>query len=122
LNDSGEVAFSGGSGAANSQVFVFTSSGTIPVPIPSGATGVGIHGYSNLNRSRAVVGWSDAGAWVWSSAHGTVLLNSLVSSEWNVTDAFGISDSGLILAQASFHGGASQFVELSPARPHPARR
>jgi hypothetical protein len=122
LNDSGEVAFLGGNGAANSQVFVYTASGTIPIPIPSGATGVGIHGYSNLNNSRTVVGWSDAGAWIWSGSHGTVLLNALVPSVWNVTDVFGVSDNGLILAQASFNGGVSQFVELSPARPHPLRR
>jgi hypothetical protein len=130
LNDSGEVAVLGansamvasGASAVNYQGFVYTASGTLPIPIPKGATAVGFHWFNSLNNSRTVVGWSGAGAWIWSSSHGTVLLNALVPSVWNVTDVFGISDNGLILAQASFNGGVSQFVELSPARPHPPRR
>jgi hypothetical protein len=120
LNDSGDVAVLGENGP-NYQVFVFTPTGTIPIPIPPGATSVQIDGYSNMNSSRTVVGLSDAGAWIWSSSHGAVLLNARVPSVWNVIDAFGISDNGLILARASFNGGVSHFVELSP-RPHPPRR
>lgn len=120
LNDAGEVAVLGSSGT-NSQVFVYTATGTQPVPLPSGATTVAINGYSNMNNAGTVVGWSDAGAWIWQDSQGTVLLNTLVPSGWNVTDALGISDNGLILARASFEGGASQFVELLPD-PHPARR
>jgi MYXO-CTERM domain-containing protein len=64
-----------------------------------------------------VVGYSNAGGWIWSASSGTQLLNNLVPSGWVISGAIGISQNGLILAQGSFNGGASQYVELVPVVP-----
>jgi len=60
------------------------------------------------------VGTNAFGGWIWDAADGTVLLNDLVPLGWNVLTALSISNNGLILAQASYMGGASQWVELIP--------
>jgi hypothetical protein len=57
------------------------------------------------------------GGWIWDSADGTVLLNNLVPTGWNVSNAISISDNGHILAQASFNDGPSQYVDLFPTGP-----
>jgi hypothetical protein len=53
----------------------------------------------------------------WDIVNGTRLLNSLVPAGWNTTNALSVSNSGLILAQGSLSGGASQYVELVLAVP-----
>jgi hypothetical protein len=119
LNAPGDVVETNGLG-----VFVYTASGTVPIPLPPGARGIRLspNAYQNINSGGSVVGTSDAGAWLWNGSRGTVLLNTLVPPGWSVTDALGISDSGFILATASYNGGVSQFVELTPARAAPSRR
>lgn len=72
-------------------------------------------GGSSLNDLGVVVGYSDAGGWIWDASDGTQLLNNLVPAGWDVAEALSISDNGLILAQASFDGGPLEYVELDPA-------
>jgi hypothetical protein len=74
----------------------------------------------SINNSGTVVGVSDenfpdSAGWIWDATNGTRLLNNLVPTGWNVKNAISISNNGLILAQASYQGGASQNVELIPA-------
>ncbi len=64
-------------------------------------------GFCSLNDSGSVVGYSDAGAWIWDAADGTQLLNSLiVSSGWTISDA--------VCTQGSYNGGPAEYVELTP--------
>jgi hypothetical protein len=82
--------------------------------------------FGSLNDLGVVVGGSNVGGWIWDAADGTLLLNSLLAAPganmlpgWNVTNALSISNSGLILAQASCNGGPVEYVELS-ATPGPS--
>ena len=93
--------------------FIGTTAGTIVIPPPSGSTVVQV-GSGSVNNSGMVVGYSNVGAWLWSAAAGTQLLNTLVPAGWNVVDAISISNNGHILAQASFNGGSVQYVDLFP--------
>jgi hypothetical protein len=120
VNDSGQVVGYGyiGPGAPSpssvKQAFIGTPSAATAIPLPSAATYATI-GPGSLNNSGAVVGQSDAGGWIWDATNGTRLLNSLVQPGWSVSKGISISNSGLILAQASYQGGASQYVELVSA-------
>jgi hypothetical protein len=122
INDSGQVA---GYGLGSLyQAFIGTASGSTVVPVPTGATDAQIS-FGSLNHSGVLVGGSDlngagTAGWIWDAADGTRLLNLFVPAGWNITDAISISNSGLILAQGSFDGGASEYVELSPEAPEPA--
>jgi hypothetical protein len=116
INTSGQVAGFGNNGSAN-QAFIFTSSGNTAIPLPTGVSSVTVTEQS-LNDSGVVVGSSSYGTqvgWIWDASDGTQLLNNLVPSGWVISNAISISDSGLILAQGSFDGGATEYVELSPA-------
>jgi hypothetical protein len=45
-----------------------------------------------------------------------------VTPGWNITWAYGISEDGLILAEGTYNGGSSQYLELAPniaATPEP---
>jgi hypothetical protein len=117
INDSGQVVGTGGIGA-NVQAFFYNGSTSIPIPLPQGAANSYTSGYQSvLNNSGTVVGSSDAGGWIWSSTLGTVLLNTQVPAGWNVLDAYGINNAGVIAAQVTFKGGPLQYVELVPAVP-----
>jgi hypothetical protein len=117
INDSGQVAGNGNnSQSGNSQAFIGTALSSTGIPLPAGASGAEVT-YACLNDAGVVVGGSDAGGWIWSSARGTQLLNGMVPSGWNITDALSISQNGIILAQGSFNGGTVQYVELVPAAP-----
>jgi hypothetical protein len=113
LNDPGQIV-ANGSLLGHNQVFIGTPSAATAIPLPSAATYATI-GPGSLNNSGAVVGQSDAGGWIWDATNGTRLLNSLVQPGWSVSKGISISNSGLILAQASYQGGASQYVELVSA-------
>ena len=113
LNASGQVLGYGGN-ASSQQAFLYTASASTAIPLPPGASTSVINGFSNINDSGAVVGSSNAGAWLWTSSQGAVLLNTVVPSGWAILDAYGISNNGLILAVASYSGGANQWVQLSP--------
>jgi len=120
INDSGQVAGFGNNGAnANDQAFIGTVSGSTAIPLPPGAT-LSMVFFGSLNASGEVVGYSDAGGWIWDASDGTQLLNLFVPAGWNITDAISISNNGLILAEGSFEGGAAQYVELAPDSPEPA--
>jgi hypothetical protein len=114
LNNSGQVV---GVGPGN-QVFIGTVAGNTAIPPPAGLGDIvepfsdGVAGISDLG---VVVGGVPTGGWIWDAANGTRLLTTLVPTGWRVTNAISISNNGLILAQASYQGGASQYVELIPA-------
>jgi hypothetical protein len=115
INDSGVVAGYGGpSPSATNQAFVSSLSGTTAIPLPIGATTATVT-IGSLSNSGVVVGQSDAGGWVWDAKNGTRLLNSMMPSGWKVLSPLCISNNGLILAWASYQGGAQQVVELISA-------
>jgi hypothetical protein len=114
INDSGQVAGDGQGAAIPLQAYIGTPAASAAIPLPPGATTATLS-HGSLNNSGVIVGQSDAGGWIWDAANGTRLLNGLVPTGWNVTNGVSISNSGLILAQASYQGGASQYVELVPA-------
>jgi hypothetical protein len=110
INDSGQVAGILG----QTQPFIGTATGITPIPLPTSATYCYLSsGY--LNNLGMMVGGSDAGGWIRDATNGTRLLNTLVPTGWIVQNGVSISDNGLILAQASYQGGPSQYVELIPA-------
>ncbi len=115
INDSGQIA-GWLYNYVSTQAFVGSVAGLTLIPLPPGASTTTVFGQS-INNSGAVVGKSDTGGWIWDSAHGTRLLKTLVPSGWNITNAISISNNGLILAQGSLNGGATQYVELVPAAP-----
>jgi len=120
LNDSGQVAGTGNLQITDyPQAFIGAASGSTAIPRPVGATYAKAL-WGSLNNSGVVVGISDAGGWVWSSASGTQLLNAMVPPGWNISNAISISNNGLILAQGSYNGGATQYVELVPTSLVPA--
>ena len=127
INDSGLVTGNGytfvpgglfGQTLTATQAFIGTASGVTAIPLPPGTTIATVAGNS-LNGSGVVVGGSDAGGWIWTASNGTQLLNTFVPSGWTISDAISISNSGLILAQGSFDGGATEYVELSSAASSP---
>jgi hypothetical protein len=123
VNDSGQVAGYGFDGTVvagelQEEAFIGTTAGVTVIPLPDGATTAQVQ-YASLNNLGVVVGYSDAGAWIWDATDGTVLLNSLMAGPgWNVLNAISINDSGLILAAASYNGGPVVYVELA-AIPEP---
>jgi len=116
INDSGQVAGYGTNAAGNEQALIGTVSSSTAIPLPPGANFAEALSQS-IDNAGMVVGFSDAGGWIWDATHGTRLLNGLVPSGWSVSDAISISNTGLILAQAALNGGAMQYVELVPATP-----
>jgi hypothetical protein len=132
VNDSGQVVANGFIGA-KAQAFIGTTSGSMLIPFPAGANSASV-GLGSLSDAGTVVGTSvtngggvapagEAG-WIWNAANGTQLLNNLVPSGWNISNAISISNNGIILAQGSYNGGATQYVELVatgsvPATPAP---
>jgi len=114
VNDLGQVAGIANTGA-NSQAFIGTTSASSVIPLPVGATYALMSLSGSINNSGMVVGYSNVGGWIWDAANGTVLLNSLVPTGWNVSNGISTSNNGHILAQASFNGGAVQYVDLFPA-------
>jgi hypothetical protein len=113
INSSGQVAGYGFTGSTY-QAFLVTASGSTVIPLPPGAVEAQVT-RGSLNDSGSVVGYSDAGGWIWSAAAGTQLLNTLVPVGWNIQTAYSISQNGLILAAGSFDGGPGQYVVLTPA-------
>jgi hypothetical protein len=112
VNDSGQVAgivYTGNSARA----FIGAATAITVIPLPPGATYANLV-IGSLNNGGSVVGYSDAGPWIWNATDGTLSLNALVPPEWNVTDAISISNNGRILAQASYNGGTPENVELIP--------
>ena len=105
INDSGQVT---GMiyGTGSQQAYVGTPAAVTVIPLPPGAT-VANTNSGAINNQGSVVGFSDAGGWIWDLIRGTILLNSLVPTGWNLTGAVSISNNGLILAQASENGGPS---------------
>jgi hypothetical protein len=120
INDSGQIAGFGRNGTTNTQAFVATISGSTAIPLPVGDTDASVDRQSINNLGMVVGGSSAPGSpynlhgWIWDASDGTVPLSALVPVGWNVTNAISISNNGLILAQASFMGGAVQSVELTP--------
>jgi hypothetical protein len=113
VNDLGQVA-GVANPRANGQAFIGTTSGSVVLPLPVGATYSLLSLGRSINNSGTVVGYSDVGGWIWDATDGTVLVNSLVPTGWNVESAISISDNGHILAQASYNGGPYQYVDLFP--------
>ncbi len=112
INDSGQVV-----GNGSSQAFFGTAAGIAAIPLPPGATTSNVS-YQSLNNSGVVVGYSDAGAWIWDATNGTRLLNNYVPSGSNIMNALSISGNGLILVQGgSFNGVGFNYAELVPAVP-----
>jgi hypothetical protein len=93
-----------------------SASGFTTIPLPTGASHAYVS-YGCLNSSGTVVGFSDAGGWVWTASTGIQLLSSLVPAGWKFTNAISISNNGLILALGSFNGGTPEYVELTPIGP-----
>jgi uncharacterized membrane protein len=93
------------------QGFIGTPSGSMLIPLPTGASSSNARA---INDSGVVVGDSNVGAWEWSASTRTRLLNTMVPTQWNLSNAMSISQNGRILAYGSLNGGASQFVELIP--------
>jgi PEP-CTERM motif len=117
INDSGQVAGYGFNSSGTSFAFIGTSSGSMAIPLPTGATDAETSSDTTgiLNNAGDIVGFSNAGGWIWDATDGTLLLNPLlVTSGWNITDAISISNNGLILALGTYEGGSSQWVELTP--------
>ncbi|HEY3823254.1 MAG TPA: hypothetical protein VGL82_01795 [Bryobacteraceae bacterium] len=120
INDSGQVVGNGftftpspiGNLCTATQAYIGTAAGIAAIPLPVGAT-VNTVGDGSVNNSGTVVGYSDAGGWIWNAANGTQLLNLFVPAGWNITDAISISNNGLILAEGSYNGGATEYVELA---------
>ncbi|HWB98758.1 MAG TPA: IPT/TIG domain-containing protein [Bryobacteraceae bacterium] len=115
INNAGQIAGYLAFGSPETAL-IGTASGFTAIPLPAGAT----HAYVSagcLNSSGAVVGFSDAGGWIWTASAGTQLLSSLVPAGWKFTNALSISNSGLILAIGSFQGGLSEYLELTPVGP-----
>jgi hypothetical protein len=115
INDSGQMAgrlFRIVANVPQNQPYIGTATVSSLIPLPNSATFGEIGSLNNLGM---VVGYSDVSGWVWDATNGTRLLNSLVPSGWTVSGGVSISDNGLILAEASYQGGASQYVELIPA-------
>ena len=117
INASGQVAGYGYNGGF-AQAFIFTTLGSTAIPLPAGASSATVS-FQSLNDSGVVVGDSYVGGWIFDASDGTQLLNNLVPSGWDITNAISISDSGLILAQGSFNGGSTEYVELDPTTPEP---
>jgi hypothetical protein len=115
VNASGQVAGSGINGSGHHQAFIGTTSASTAIPLPAGATDGSTGAFGFLNDFGAVIGGSSNGSWIWDATNGTQRLNSLLPSGWDVKDPQGISNNGLILAQASYQGGTTQWVELIPA-------
>jgi len=113
INNRGQIA---GFGYNNGQEmpFIGNKNGFAPIPLPPGATQAGLLNFSvnALNDLGQVVGWSDVGAWVWDSSHGTRLLNSLISAGPNLQSGVGINNLGQILAQDT----SGNYYLLSPIR------
>jgi uncharacterized membrane protein len=123
INNSGQVAGfvykiaigqTGCQEALGGPAFIGTGTGSTLIPVPAGASG-GSVGTQSINDLAIIVGYSEVGGWIWDATGGTRLLTSLVPPGWSVSNAISISNNGLILAQASYQGGASQYVELIPA-------
>ena len=112
VNDSGQVAGIVINGIVL-QAFIGTTAGSTTIPLPTGATTASV-GEGSLNNQGFVVGYSDAGGWIWSAATGTVLLTTLAPPGWNVSNALSISNNGIILAQASYNNDLGHYVELVP--------
>jgi hypothetical protein len=120
INNAGQIDGIGWNGSTT-QAFVATTSGMTPIPLAAGASSAYFN-YSiidSLNEAGQVVGDSDVGGWVWDPSHGTVLLNSVVPTGWVINGAAAINDHGVILAQATYNGGADQLVLLTPT-PEPS--
>jgi hypothetical protein len=112
INDLGQVAGWGNFGSVG-RAFVATGTQMTAIPPPIGSTNTFVQGRS-IDNQGTVIGGSSAGGWIWDATNGTRLLNNLLPAGWDAVP-ISISNNGLILAQASLNGGASQFVELSPA-------
>jgi len=102
INDSGQVAGSGGPDAFSQQAFIGTTAASTAIPLLPGAYSARA-GYFPLNDAGQVVGMSyrimgPAGVWIWDPEHGTRELNDLVPQEWHVFDPESINDKGQILA------------------------
>jgi hypothetical protein len=119
VNDSGLVA--GYIQSQNGQAFVGTPSGITLIPLPSGAPHLSSATvtYGSINNSGVVVGQlvpltgTNTSGWIWDAAQGTISLSNLVPSGWSILNAVSISNTGLILAQASYNGGPTLWVELT---------
>ena len=118
INDSGQVVGTNNP-SGSQQVFISTTGGSFAIG-PAGATYTSVTSGS-INNSGIVVGYSDLGGWIWSQATGTQLLTSLVPAGWSIGNGVSISDNGHILAQGSFNGGTSGYLDLFPTgSPAPA--
>jgi PEP-CTERM motif len=111
VNDSGQVVgFVDSTNAFPTtvyQAFIGNASGMSLIP---GTIGVGEA--NSINDLGYVVGFTNSKAWIWDASDGTVFLNSLLlpGSGWNLDDALSITNTGLILASASYQGGPDQFI------------
>jgi hypothetical protein len=114
INDASEAA--GTLMGGWSQPFIATAAGISAIAAPPGSTTVVMYA-GCINNSTMMVGFSDAGGWIWTPGGGTQLLTSLVPSGWYVGSAFSISDNGHILAEASFNSEPYQYVDLFPTGP-----
>jgi hypothetical protein len=112
INDSGQVVANGCTAAGHSQAFISTVTGSAEIPLPPRATTSSVT-FGAINNSGAVVGYSDAGGWIWTASRGTETLGDLAPRGWHIIQGISISNEGLILA-TGFQNGATQYLELVP--------
>ncbi len=125
VNDNGQVVGSTASLDPTGHAFLWTMSGgtrDLGDLIGFGSIAAGIN-----TRGDIIVGAADldstgqnSAAFVWDAAHGMRNLNSLIASNsgWNLEQAVGVSDSGMIVGTGIVNGQEHAFV-LTPV-PEPA--
>jgi hypothetical protein len=125
MSDAGQVAGYVPQYHGATQAFIATTSEVTLIPFPAGAAvgSLATVSYGSLNNFGTVVGQTQtpgvaldgyAGGWIWNAQQGAEFLTPLVPFGWQITNAASISDTGLILAQASYNNGVPQWVELVP--------
>ncbi len=87
--------------------FITTTSGITNIANPTNF----IITFMFLNDNGVVTGIAADGTistagYIWDPVDGTLLLSSVVPAGWTITEASGINNSGQIVAQGSFMGGA----------------
>lgn len=103
------------------QDFYFNGTTSVAVPLPNGETASSVSAGGCINNASQIVGSvtgaSDAG-FIWSPTAGTQLLNGLVPSNWTISEALYINNSGTILAEGN-NGTYYGYVLLTPT-PEPS--
>lgn len=103
------------------QGFYFNGTTSVLIPLPQGSTSAEFSD-GCISAASQVVGYGYGGAtdvgFIWSPTTGTQILNNLVPSNWTITQALYINNSGTILAQGT-NGTYTGYVLLTPT-PEPS--